>query len=265
MKIYYEQNILEESELKLSTNDRAFAYGDGVFETIILENMDFKHLNYHLKRLKGGVQALGMQINENLMQDKLKIILKSLIIENNLQGRIKIKIYAWRKEGGLFAPESDDYKLLIEARKALKPKAETLKKVSFCESIQLSPSLISKYKTLSSLPYIIAGTEKKKRKLEELILLDTKQNISECTSSNLFWIKDKVYYTPSLETGCVGGTYRLRILDYLKKKNIPFKEVLAKKEILFNAEHVFTCNVTGIKKIAKIDDYEYSTDFILEI
>ena len=71
-------------------------------------------------------------------------------------------------------------------------------KISFSDKIKLHFSLFSPYKTLNSLPYVLAGIEKTERNLEDLILLDSQNNISESTSANIFWIKNDKIFTPNL-------------------------------------------------------------------
>jgi len=67
---------------------------------------------------------------------------------------------------------------------------------------------VSAFKTLNALPYVLAGNYRKQLGVDEVILLDTHGHLAECVASNLFWLKDGMLYTPSLNTGCIGGIIR---------------------------------------------------------
>ena len=262
--VYHKDSIHKTDELSIDINNRAFCYGDGLFETIFIEHQNFKHLKYHFDRLSEGMKVLRLELENPLELPLLEKILTKLIHENEIKDRAKIKIYVWRKTGGLFTPENQTADLLIEAINSKEHKIQVLSKVKICKSIRLNYSILSKFKTLSSLNYVMAGIEKKEKDAEDLILLDSRDNISECISSNIFWIKDNIFFTPSLNTGCVAGTSRSRIIDCLKEQNIKSEIIEVKKEILFQANHIFTSNANGINKIAKIDNYKFSTDFNID-
>ena len=197
---------------------------------------------------------------------------------NNATFRIKISF--WRKNGGFYTPtfpknECNTHILIRIVSHEIKSSNSNnhysvlnenpITKIAFSNKIKLSFSSFSPYKTLNCLPYILAGIEKTERNLEDLILSDTQNNISECIAANIFWIKDDKIFTPNLQTGCVGGIMRKQIIDNAKKLSIGLEEGFFQKKYLLDADSVFTTNVTGIRWIQSIENELFSKHKILEI
>jgi 4-amino-4-deoxychorismate lyase len=126
------------------------------------------------------------------------------------------------------------------------------RKACISQNVKLSFHPYSRFKTLSALPYVMAGIEKKERQMDEMVLCDMYGRVSEASAMNIFWQKDKKLYTPSLNTGCIEGIMRSKILDAVK--GIQICEV--QPDDLIEAEAIVTCNVTGIYPIDILEGYE---------
>lgn len=107
--------------------------------------------------------------------------------------------------------------------------------------------------------YVKAGLEMKQRALDEILITDADGNISEASSSNVFWVKDNQLFTPSLETGCIDGVRRRWIIDQMQKSDKPVQQVKAQLAELSNADYIFTSNATGINFIGTLDGKEFMT------
>lgn len=256
MEVIYNGQGISEKEMKLSFQDRAFQYGDGLFETIILKNGNIRFLPYHLDRLGNGMNILGYEPAAHLSLTRLREYILHLVQINRAEENARIKLQVWRGWGGLYAPENNKANFLISAIAVPPQKPLHLNKVSFSQNVKLSHTLTSSLKTINCLPYILAGLEKKERVLDEIILLDQQGHIAECGAANIFWIKNGVFYTPSLKTGCVAGVMRRHILERCREKAIQVIETTSPKEELLKAEAAFTCNVAGLNMIKSIDHKE---------
>ncbi len=64
MNIIYNFGLTKEFSLMPETGNRAFQYGDGLFETIIFRNGRIRFLPDHFDRLQKGVKALKMTLPE---------------------------------------------------------------------------------------------------------------------------------------------------------------------------------------------------------
>jgi 4-amino-4-deoxychorismate lyase len=260
--LIYNNNLVTENNFTLSPSNRAFCYGDGLFETMVFREGKLLFLEDHLHRISEGLKQLDISFPESLTQDFFHKNITQLVEQNNLHHNARIKLQIWRKQGGLITPESTEAEYIVLASEY--KKAQEVKENAFVsEKIKLNASPLSKYKTLNFLPYIQAGIEKKKKNADEIILLDLKGNIAEASSSNLFWGKSDMLYTPSLETGCIEGIMRKQIIRFCDSENIKVTEGLFPLSELINAELIFTSNISGLSLIENINGKKINTEYTL--
>lgn len=231
--------ILSNNPITIPISDRAFQYGDGVFESIKYENNTLYFFEEHYARLEKGLTILNIEIPKDFKNTLKKEIIE-LIATNNLKTS-RVKIIVWRKEGGLYTPNNNQLNYIITTDKLVRS-TDVIYKLGIAKSIRIPVNQLSGLKTLNCLPYILAGIEKKNSDCDELVLLNTKDKICECTSSNVFWKKGDIVYTPSLESGCIAGIERAIQIEELREQSILVKEGLFTIENLESATSVWTTN-----------------------
>lgn len=258
MKAFFNNQIVAENKVCIPISDRAFCYGDGLFETLITENGISSFFTAHLSRLKKGMEAFQFQgWSTRLREQQIEKQIQELCRLNKAENIARVRIQVWRKTGGLYTPSSTDFNLLITAHPAQKSKQLQALNAGFAQTVRIQHGNTAAYKTMSALPYVMAGLEKKERELDELILLNTKEHVTECVASNIFWVKNGVIYTPSLRSGCVAGIRREFLVKDFRKKGHIVRRTLAKKTRLLNADFIFNCNVASIQHIAFIDERSF--------
>ena len=99
----YNGRILSKQEVSISPDNRAFKYGDGIFETIKVEHKKVIFVEDHYFRLMASSRMLRMQIAMNFTleyfeQEILKLI-EALQLSN---ARVRFSVF--RKAGGLYTP-----------------------------------------------------------------------------------------------------------------------------------------------------------------
>jgi branched-chain amino acid aminotransferase len=238
--------------------NRAFRYGDGLFESMRIKGAQVPFLKEHLNRLLAGILVLKMQAPKDF-EDSISSQIQKVIEEENLNSAI-LRLWVYRSGEGKYSPTSNQLSFCLQAEKLeeepMQLNSQGLK-IEIAESIQLHPSPFSAFKTLNSLSYIRASIEKDERKFDDLILLDQKGNISEATASNLFLVKDKVVYTPPLSSACVSGVLRTILLED-QSLPLPIKERELSTDDLMHADEVFLGNsIQGIKWVGSFRAKRY--------
>lgn len=252
----YNSDTLPESDFRVSVDDRAFQYGDGLFETIRYERGQLWFWPDHMARLTAGMSALHLHfpvdVNEFIIHQSVMNLLSANALTNQTA---RIKIQVWRQTGGLYTPTINQANLLITAHPSQSFAITERAAVGICNTARLTHSPYSAFKTLSSLPYVMAGIEKKERGLDDIILLDSdpEKCVAECQASNLFWFDEGVLYTPALETGCVDGVLRQHILRTAASIGQPVNIGFFTPHVMSWAEAIFCGNVNGIQWIRSIE------------
>jgi len=246
------------SQPLLALSDRGFQYGDGFFETMHFRNSEIRFIEDHLSRIKTACNVADMDFPE-LSDDTLhKLTSELLQIKKFSEDNARIKLMIWRKEGGLFTPASRECNFFIQIF-PFKAAPAFKDQVVVGEKIRNQYSLISSFKCMSSMHYILAGIEMRNQQGDDILLLDQHNHVSECLSSNVYWIRNRTVYTPSLSTGCVDGIYRKKILRLLSTNNCDYQEGCFSLDHLMEAEFIFTSNVTGLSIIRQINERKFAT------
>jgi 4-amino-4-deoxychorismate lyase len=240
--------------------NRAFEYGDGIFETIIVRNNIICFWQDHFERLTSGMKALYFNISPSFTKDYLQNIIFEVAQKNGLNHSFRIKINVWRETGGLYTPLNNTFHWLVRVFPNTEKHNYIKEKAVFFEDIRLVASSISPYKTLNALPYVLAGIYKQQQQTEEVILLSHNDFIAETLASNIFWIKNNVIYYPSLACGGKKGILQTQIIRKAKELNIHIQEGFFLKNDILEADVVFTSNVAGIESIKKIENTLYQTE-----
>ncbi len=245
--ISHNGQIIREEDFSISHKNRKFKYSDGFFETIIIENSQVKYWDHHWKRIFRAVNIL--QIKKIPEKELLKSISELLAKTNTKDGIINIQFS--RNEGGLYTPSDNSLEYYIIIREDLsnhtnhstdKIKTGISRKV--CN--RFSPWSFFKNESIT---YVLAGLEKNKKGWDDIIILDERGYISECLSSNIFWLKDSKWYTPNISTGCIDGIGRNVFLEELRNSGEQVEIGLWKSSVLKTADKIIRTNVTGRREL----------------
>jgi len=260
-KICLDGILYPKSEALWGSENRAFRYGDSLFETIHTNGTEIQFLPEHLDRLTKGMVCLGMNIPSNF-NEKIKREITYLINKNKAFSGTRIRLSVFRKDGGLYTPADNSISYLIESS-ALEHDHYILNrkglKIGIYNEIRKSYNLISRFKTGNSLPFILAGNYRKKMHWDDCILLNDRGNIVESISSNLFLVKDGILMTPSIESGGVSGIMREQIIETAVALNITvFDDCVLNPENLLNADEIFLTNaISGIQWVVAFQERRY--------
>jgi branched-chain amino acid aminotransferase len=92
------------------------------------------------------------------------------------------------------------------------------------------------------------------RGFDEVILLNEREEVSECTSANIYAAFGNDVYTPPLESGCLPGITREILLTDLLVPGIRLQERTLTLADLVNADEVFvTSSTRDVLPVAEIE------------
>lgn len=241
--------------------NRAFLYGDGLFETMRVYQREVLWLADHAARLNRGLAALGLVLetkNELATWLQTKVI-EQLPAESAANHRVRGTFF--RAGGGLYTPQEDGCAYHFDSRPlATDPYPFSQKGVSIgiVEGVRLDRTVLSPHKTLNALPYVLAGREKQARGWEDCLLLNTAGRVAEAQAANVFLWSDGVVYTPDLHEGCIAGVLRQQLLHLLEA--LGWKVIEGPIEItqLKNAQEIWLTNaIQGIRWVTSIEGIQH--------
>ncbi|MGH1487407.1 MAG: aminodeoxychorismate lyase [Cellvibrionaceae bacterium] len=239
----------------ISVADRGLAYGDGLFETLMVVNGEMPLWSYHHARLLKGLVALQINLESQRLRndiDQLLALVSSATSELHL-----LKIMVTRGEGGRGYQPSDAEANLILSLYPLELDVGKSDGVSVHICQQRLPSGVSwaGLKTLNQLPYVLAAGERENTDYGEGILLSAQDNIVEATARNVFIVNNEKVYTPLLDQNGVAGVMREVIIDKIAPQlGIECVETAITVDDFLEAEEIFLTNsITGVWPVIKIE------------
>ncbi len=109
-------------------------------------------------------------------------------------------------------------------------------------------------KSLNLLPNVLAKQEAKEQNCYEAIL-HRDELVTECSSSNIYIVKDGAIYTHPATNRILHGCVRIRVEKFANDLSIPFHEQAFYKEELFQADEVFLSSSTSeIMPVIQVDN-----------
>ncbi|MCB9359702.1 MAG: aminotransferase class IV [Flavobacteriales bacterium] len=266
--INYNGKLYLSEERIFTINNRAFKYGDALFETIRVINGKLCFVDDHFKRLMQGEELLKMKPCDISSHEIISQI-EELIVKNNITEGGRVRLTVFRDADGFYQPSNEKKAYVIEAKPIDNNYFELNAKgfkIDIYNEQRRSTSKFSNIKTTNSLPQILAGIYSKENELDECLMLNKHGRIAEATSSNVFLYKNNNIYTPSLDEGCVDGVMRKQILKIAEKLNINIFEGMVNGSMLLQADELFLTNaVKGIQWVEFFKDKQYTNETIQQI
>ena len=247
-------------------NNRAFLYGDGVFETVKIINNRVLFLEDHYFRLMSSMRILRMEIPMNFTMEYFEEQIKLVVNANNYSDAVRARITVYRNPGGYYLPETNTVSFLINSvpieNKRYEMSLEEYE-VDLYKDIYISKQLLSTLKTTNKIINITASIYAKENDLQNCLLLNEDKNVVEAVQGNVFILMDNKLITPPISEGCLNGIMRKQILAIVKKMdNIEVVEGTISPFDLQKADELFITNVIkGIQPITKYRKKEYKTAF----
>lgn len=230
----------------LTVGNRAFKYGDGLFESMRLVNGQLKFIELHADRLQRGMKALKLEGYSQMDTWFLKEKAEELAVWNKTKnGRLRLTVY--RDAEGLYTPADNKSGWCLEMQPDEVSNYRLNQKGLIMDvyTEMLKPvNYLSNFKTCNSLTYVMAGLYKLEHKLDDVFLLNQQGFLCESISSNVFVLYQDHLYTPALTEGCVEGIMRRVVINICIARGIPVTEAQINPDILHQADEVFITNAT---------------------
>lgn len=254
-KIWINNKFYSSDKAKISVFDRGFMYGDGAFETMRSYAGAVFKIDDHLRRLFSSLN--GLKIRSPYSKRHLRKSIYECLKINNLQSAY-IKIAITRGEGRFGLGHRDIFiPNVVIVAKGFEgyPDRMFAKGISAkITGLHNERSILSGIKSLNYLAFIMARLNAKQDGFDDAILMNTRGNITEGATSNIFLITGKTLITPSLDSGALPGITRNVIIDIAKRLNIPVKEKAVSRNELLRADEVFfTSSLAEVMPVTRID------------
>jgi branched-chain amino acid aminotransferase len=268
MVVFLDGQKVAVSDAKVSVFDHGFLFGDSVYEVVRTVTLPGERgkaarrlfaFEPHADRLFASARGINLDIPWTKAELRAQVERAvNAVDEPGNVGRageptpcdVYVRIIITRGVGELdLSPETCEQRGSIIIAKPLPvyPRAWyddgiTLRIVGTMRnpSRATSPSI----KSGNYLNNVIALMEARGAGALEAVMLNEHGHLTECTTSNVFWVKDGALVTPSLDCGILSGITRSLLLDVARSSGVTVKEGCFPASDLRTADEVFITSTT---------------------
>lgn len=245
-------SFMHKDKLTYPFEERGLQFGDGVYEVIRIYQGNYHLLEEHIDRLYHSSSEIKLEVP--FEREELVYKLEELISKNEMQadGRVYLQVTrgsAPRDHVFPDNPKPNFYAYLQSAERNINMMKNGVSAITL-------PDIRWSYchvKSLNLLPNLMAKQEAKEQGSFEAIL-HKDGKVTECSASNLYFVKNGNIYTHPATNEILLGCVRIAVERFANDLTIPFVEEAYRLEAIHDADEIFlTSSTTEITPIVKVD------------
>lgn len=244
--VWVNGNYLLEKEFQLPATSQGLALGLGVFETLRVYNGKLIAFEKHYGRLLDGASIIG---GAAPAADSLLDAIQGVRERNPAlasDASLKIAIYATAQKSVTVVS------LANLPQRAL----HSIVKLSQYRVNEFSP--LVGVKSTSYAMNLLALKDASAKGADEALMLNTKGELCEGATSNVFFVKNEVVCTPHLDSGCLPGVARATVIEVCAKIGRAVREGSYSLADLESADEAFlTSSLREIQPILRLESCQY--------
>lgn len=264
--INFNGNLIEEDNFTLKVQNRGFKYGDAIFDTLKFNGEHLFFLEDHYFRLMSSMRMLRMKIPLMFTLEYYEEQILRAIKASNLQEGARVRVSVFRKDGGYYTPVTNEVDFLIEVN-PLSKVVDKHYEIELFKDFPTGSGLLATIKTNNRMVNVLASIYAKENNYQNCILINEKKELVEAMNANVFLIKGNDILTPALDSGCINGIIRKKLISGLQNHNsFNISEIQISPFDLLKADEVFLTNsITDIQSVNQYRKKHYSKEKTIQI
>ncbi len=259
-------DLLNENKALLTTNNRAFKYGDGLFETIKATKTNIIFWEDHYFRLMASMRMLRMKIPMKFTLEYLESEILKTIATQDDASFYRVRLSVFRKDGGFYTPTTHEIDYLIEVSE-LNYQTKNNYSIDVFKDFYNYSGLLSTVKTTNRLLNTLASIYAKENELDNCVLINENKGVVEVANGNIFILMGNILKTPALTEGCIKGIIRKKVIEIIQKNpDYTIEETTISPFEIQKADEVFVTNaIIGIQPVTQFKKKTFETTFSKKI
>jgi branched-chain amino acid aminotransferase len=252
--------ISGEREAVISVFDHGFLYGAGIYETLRTYNGRPFLYDRHMRRLRNSAAMITLDVP--FTDDRLEFQIRDTMAAADLEGaEAYVRVLVTRGIGELTydIKATPTPSVVIIVKPLVEPPREAYEhgvKVALVDVVRNHPASVNPMiKSNNLLNQALAGQEAIRRGAFEGVMRNYRGELTECTTANLFVVRDGAALTPPLESGLLPGITREFLFEVGRDVGVDVREQVLRDNDLFGADEAFLTSTTReVVPIVKVDD-----------
>ena len=234
--VFHNQKLLPVEEVRLSPGQAGLLNGWGLFTTLrVVEGIPFA-FERHWHRLERDAARTHCPFPFEL--EAVRAQLGEVLRANHVQEGCA-RIYVVYNQVGFWRSDEDFPKVDLILYSAGLPEYKEPARLGLREHGRYAASPLAGVKVTSWLTNVWNLSEAQATGLDEVVLLNERGEVAECTAANIFCVRGGRVLTPPLTAGCLEGVTRGVLLEICSGAGAPLEERTLLPEDLYSADEVF--------------------------
>lgn len=241
--------------------DRGLAFGDGLFETLLVHSGVPLYLDLHLERLQCGLRILGFPDCTGSVERQLAAVLCANQIAREPWVAMRITVTRGDGPRGYAPPANPQPRILLQANPVERDCAQILPAAQLgIAAIRLSAQThFAGIKHLNRLEQVMAAREAGLAGVDEILLLDNEDHVISVAAGNIYVFREGCILTPVIDSCGVAGTRRRLILQrWAAALGFETRATRLTLEDVLQGQEVFYSNsLQTVRPVARIGSVDY--------
>lgn len=241
--------ISAQRDAVISVFDHGFLYGEGIYETLRTYGGRLFLYDRHLRRMRNSARLidLALPFTDEVLAAHIADTIKAAKLG---ESEAYVRVMVTRGIGDLtYDPKATPTPSWVIIVKPLpSPAAEIYERgvnVALVDVVRNHPQSVNPMiKSNNLMNSALAAQEAIKRGGFEAVMRNYRGELTECTQSNLFIVKNGAALTPPLESGLLPGITREFIFELGRDAGIDVREQVLQDDDLFHADEAFLTSTT---------------------
>jgi branched-chain amino acid aminotransferase len=234
--VFHNESLLPIEKVRLSPGQAGLICGWGIFTTLRISRGEAFAYERHWRRLEKDAGIIHLPLLYTAA--KVRVHLHEVIRANKVSEGCA-RIYLVYNSVGFWQSAEQRPPVDLMIYTAGLPEHRDVVRLALREHGRYAASPLSGVKTISWLNNVWAIAEANDEGFDEVVMLNERGEVAECTSANIFAVKEGKILTPPLSSGCLEGVTRGIFLEIAPDAGLPVIEQLLLPEDLYSAEEVF--------------------------
>lgn len=234
--VFHNDTLLPIEKVRLSPGQAGLICGWGIFTTLRISRGEAFAYERHWRRLEKDAAIIRLPMPYTAA--KVRVHLHEVIRANQVTEGCA-RIYLVYNSVGFWqsAEERPPVDLIIYTSDL--PAHREVVRLGLRQHGRHAASALAGVKTISWLNNVWAIAEANKEGFDEVVMLNERGEAAECTSANIFAVREGKILTPPLNSGCLEGVTRGILMEIAPDAGLPVIEQSLRPEDLYAAEEVF--------------------------
>lgn len=234
--VFHNDRVLPVETVRLSPGQAGLLNGWGLFTTIRIHDGIPFAFERHWSRLERDAERTRcpFPFAADTVREQLAMLLQANTVQEGAA-----RIYAIYNQVGFWRSAENFPRVDLLLCSADLPSYREPSRLGLREFGRYAASPLAGVKVLSWLDNVWNYYEAQQAGFDEVVLLNERGEVAECTAANIFCVRGGRVTTPPLNSGCLSGITRSVLLEIGASVGVEVKEAVLRPDDLYAADEVF--------------------------